>query len=352
MRAAVWHGHKDVRIEEKPVPVPKPGQVRIRVDWAGICGTDRHEYEGPNFIPVTKPHRLTGRVAPLIIGHEFSGRIDMVGEGVTGWSEGDRVTANGSLTCGECEACRSGRYNICKRLGFMGVGDDGAFADYVLADADKLFRIPDGLTQKEAAVCEPLACGIHATNLLGDIKGKDVVIIGPGIIGLGAFFGAKYAGAGRLLVAGIGDYRKELVEKYGGTYVDSSKVDLEKYVDEWTSGNLADVVYECIGIEKTLDQAIRVSKPGAKIMVMGVFGKKPVVDMNTLQEAERVIYTSQAHVNEIATALEYLADGKICADELISRVVTLDTLVEDGFEYLIKHGPENIKVLISISGEE
>ena len=352
MRAAVWHGHKDVRIEEKPVPVPKAGQVRIRVDWAGICGTDRHEYEGPNFIPVTKPHRLTGRVAPLIIGHEFSGRIDMVGEGVTGWSEGDRVTANGSLTCGECEACRSGRYNICKRLGFMGVGDDGAFADYVLADADKLFRIPDGLTQKEAAVCEPLACGIHATNLLGDIKGKDVVIIGPGIIGLGAFFGAKYAGAGRLLVAGIGDYRKELVEKYGGTYVDSSKVDLEKYVDEWTNGNLADVVYECIGIEKTLDQAIRVGKPGAKIMVMGVFGKKPVVDMNTLQEAERVIYTSQAHVNEIATALEYLADGKICADELISRVVTLDTLVEDGFEYLIKHGPENIKVLISISGEE
>lgn len=351
MRAAVWHGHKDVRIEERPVPVPKAGQVRIRVDWAGICGTDRHEYEGPNFIPVTKPHRLTGRTAPLIIGHEFSGRIDKVGEGVTGWSEGDRVTANGSLTCGECEACRSGRYNICKRLGFMGVGDDGAFADYVLADADKLFRIPDGLSQRDAAVCEPLACGIHATNLLGDVKGKDVVIIGPGIIGLGAFFGAKYAGAGRLLVAGIGDYRKELVEKYGGTYVDSSKVDLEAFVDEWTNGNLADIVYECIGIEKTLDQAIRVSKPGAKIMVMGVFGKKPVVDMNTLQEAERIIYTSQAHVNEIATALEYLAEGKIRADELISRVVTLDTLVEDGFEYLIKHGPENIKVLISISGE-
>jgi threonine dehydrogenase-like Zn-dependent dehydrogenase len=233
----------------------------------------------------------------------------------------------------------------------MGVGDDGAFADYVLADADKLFRIPDGLSQRDAAVCEPLACGIHATNLLGDVKGKDVVIIGPGIIGLGAFFGAKYAGAGRLLVAGIGDYRKELVEKYGGTYVDSSKVDLEAFVDEWTNGNLADIVYECIGIEKTLDQAIRVSKPGAKIMVMGVFGKKPVVDMNTLQEAERIIYTSQAHVNEIATALEYLAEGKIRADELISRVVTLDTLVEDGFEYLIKHGPENIKVLINISGE-
>ena len=352
MRAAVWHGYKDLRIEEKPVPVPGKGQVLIRVDWAGICGTDRHEYEGPNFIPVKKPHRLTGRVAPLTIGHEFSGRIEQLGEGVTGWQKGDRVTANGSLTCGVCEACRSGHYNICQKLGFLGVGDDGAFADYVIVNADKLFAIPDGVTQREAAVAEPLACGIHATHLLGDITGRDVVIIGPGIIGLSAFFGAKYAGAGRILVSGIGDYRKELIEKYGGEYIDSSKTDLVEYVSQWTDGRLADVVYECIGAEVTLDQAIRISKPGAKIMVMGVFGKKPVVDMNTLQEAERVLYTSQAHVNEIAEALSYMAEGKICADELITREVTLDTLVEDGFEFLIKHGPEQIKVLINISGEK
>ena len=350
MRAAVWHGYKDLRIEEKPVPVPGRGQVLIKVDWAGICGTDRHEYEGPNFIPVKKPHRLTGRTAPLTLGHEFSGRIEQLGEGVAGWKVGDRVTANGSLTCHECEACKSGRYNICQKLGFLGVGNDGAFADFVVVDADKLFAIPEGLTQREAAVSEPLACGIHATHLLGDITGRDVVIIGPGIIGLSAFFGAKYAGAGRILVSGIGDYRKELVEKYGGTYVDSSKVNLEEFVSKWTDGKLADVVYECIGAEVTLDQAIRISKPGAKIMVMGVFGKKPVVDMNTLQEAERVIYTSQAHVNEIAEALAYLDEGKINADELITREVTLETLVEDGFEYLIKHGPEQIKVLIRING--
>ncbi len=351
MRAAVWHGYKDLRIEEKPVPVPGRDQVLIRVDWAGICGTDRHEYEGPNFIPVKKPHRLTGRTAPLTLGHEFSGRIEQLGENVSVWNIGDRVTANGSLTCGECEACKSGRYNICQKLGFLGVGNDGAFADFVVVDADKLFAIPEGVTQREAAVAEPLACGIHATHLLGDISGRDVVVIGPGIIGLSAFFGAKYAGARRILVSGIGEYRKELIEKYGGVYIDSSKTDLEQFVSEWTEGKLADVVYECIGAEVTLDQAIRISKPGAKIMVMGVFGKKPVIDMNTLQEAERVLYTSQAHVNEIAEALTFLKEGKINADELITREVTLDTLVEDGFEYLIKHGPEQIKVLIRINGE-
>ena len=336
MKAAVWHGYKDIRIEEVKEPSPKPGQVKIKVDWAGICGTDRHEYEGPNFIPVKKPHRLTGRTAPLTIGHEFSGEIVELGEGVEGWKVGDKVTANGSLTCGVCEACRSGRYNICQKLGFLGVGDDGAFADYVVVEAAKLFAIPEGVSQRQAAVAEPLACGIHATNLLGDIKEKDVVVIGPGIIGLSAFFGAKYAGAGRILVSGIGDYRKELIEKYGGTYVDASKTDLESFVQQ------------CIGAEQTLDQAIRISKPGAKLMIMGVFGKKPVIDMNTLQEAERVLYTSQAHVDEIATALEYMKEGKINADELITREVTLDTLVDDGFEYLIQHGPENIKVLIRI----
>lgn len=351
MKAAVWHGYKDVRIEEVAEPTPKKGQVKIAVDWAGICGTDRHEYEGPNFIPVKKPHRLTGRVAPLIIGHEFSGRIVELGEDVDGWKVGDRVTANGSLTCGKCEACRSGRYNICQKLGFLGVGDDGAFADYVVVEAAKLFRIPEGVSQREAAVAEPLACGIHATNLMGDMNGKDVVVIGPGIIGLSAFFGAKYAGASRILVSGIGDYRKELVERYGGTYIDSSKADLEEYVRTWSDGRLADIVYECIGVEKTLDQAIRITKPGGKLMVMGVFGKKPTVDMNTLQEAERILYTSQAHVNEIATALEYMKEGKIRADELITKEVTLDTLTEEGFEYLIRHGPENIKVLIKI-GEE
>ena len=352
MRAAVWHGYKDLRIEEKPVPVPGKGQVLIKVDWAGICGTDRHEYEGPNFIPVKKPHRLTGRTAPLTLGHEFSGRIEQLGENVSGWAIGDRVTANGSLTCGVCEACKSGRYNICQKLGFLGVGNDGAFADFVVVDADKLFAIPEGVTQREAAVAEPLACGIHATHLLGDISGRDVVVIGPGIIGLSAFFGAKYAGAGRILVSGIGEYRRDLIEKYGGVYVDSSKTDLEQFVSEWTEGKLADVVYECIGAEATLDQAIRISKPGARIMVMGVFGRKPVVDMNTLQEAERVLYTSRAHVNEIAEALAYLNEGKINADELITREVTLETLVEDGFEYLIKHGPEQIKVLIRINGEK
>ena len=351
MKAAVWHGYKDIRIEEVPIPSPGPGQVRISVDWAGICGTDRHEYEGPNFIPVKKPHRLTGRIAPLTLGHEFTGRISALGEGVTGWKIGDRVTANGSLTCGKCEACRSGRYNICQKLGFLGVSTDGAFAEEVVVEAARLFAIPEGLSLRTAVLCEPLACGIHATHLLGDVAGKDVVVLGPGIIGLSAFFGARLAGAGRVLVTGLGEWRRELIEGCGGTYVDSGTTDAVQAVESWTEGRLADIVYECIGAESTLDQSIRITKPGGKIMVMGVFGKKPAVDMNTLQEAERAIYTSQAHIDEIAEALGRLRSGEIPGERLITREVTLETLVSDGFEELIAHGPEHIKVLIRIGGQ-
>lgn len=347
MKAAVWHGYKDVRIQDVPVPAVPGGHVKIRVAYAGICGTDRHEYVGPNFIPVQKPHRLTGRTAPLTLGHEFTGVIEEVGAGVEGWKKGDRVTANGTLCCKECAMCRSGRYNVCEKLGFLGVGTDGAFAEFVSVDADRLFRVPANVTLRQGALAEPLACGIHSTRLMGDITGSSVVVVGPGIIGLACMFAAKFAGAGKIFVAGVGKDRKELVEKYGCTYHDVMDSDLMQAVLDW-NGGLADVVYECVGSQRTLDSAICVLRPGAKLMVMGVFEKKPVFDMNTFQEGERILYTSQAHVDEIGVALDYLSKGYIDADELITREVTLDTLVDDGFEELIQNGPKHIKVMIRV----
>lgn len=349
MKAAVWHGYKDVRIENVPVPKPREDQVLIKIDYAGICGTDRHEYVGPNFIPTTKPHRLTGKTAPLTIGHEFSGTIVELGSHVTAFSKGDRVTANGSLTCGVCEFCKDGRYNICKKLGFIGVGDDGCFAEYMVVEASKLFAIPEGVSQRQAAVAEPLACGIHASNLLGSLVGKTVVVIGVGIIGIGAFYGAKLAGASKILVVGRNDYKKNIIEKNGGQFFNSSEKSLTEYVENWSDGLMADVVYECAGTQETMDMCIPICKPSGTIMVMGVFEKPPTVDLNTLQEAERKIMTSQAHIDEIAQALEYMRQGKIDVDELITGEVTLDTLVEEGFEELIKNSSQHIKILINVT---
>jgi (R,R)-butanediol dehydrogenase/meso-butanediol dehydrogenase/diacetyl reductase len=347
MKAAVWHGYKDIRISERPVPRAKPDHVVVKVAWAGICGTDRHEYLGPNFIPVTKPHRLTGKTAPLILGHEFTGTISEIGEGVTGWKTGDRVTANGTLSCGVCEPCRTGRYNICEKLGFVGVSRDGTFAEYVTVEASRLFRIPDGLSLRRAVLAEPLACGLHSTRLLGDITGKNVLIVGPGIIGLACFFAAKLAGAGNLVVAGIGDLRKELVEQNGGTYVDTETQDLKDAVVS-RFGALADICYECVGAQASLDSSLGMLKSGGALMVMGVYGKPPVFRMNDFQEGERRLFTSQAHTDEIALALDYLDRGLINGDALVTREVTLDTLVEQGFEELAQNNWKHIKILIRI----
>ncbi len=348
MKAAVWYGYKDIRIEQQPVPVASPGSVVVGVSWAGICGTDRHEYVGPNFIPTTKPHRLTGKTAPLILGHEFTGVISQVGEGVTGWKVGDRVSANGTLCCGQCSMCRSGRYNICEKLGFVGVSRDGAFAEYVEIQASRLFRIPDNVSLRQAVLAEPLACGIHATGLMGSIQDQTVVVVGPGIIGLSCFFAAKLAGAGKIMVAGVGSHRKELVEDYGGTYVDVATANLSQAVSHWLGGDMADVVYECVGAQATLDSSVSILKPGGKLMVMGVFEKPPIFPMNDFQEGERKLYTSQAHTDEIGVALEYLSQGLIDADQLITGEVTLDTLVQDGFEDLLANGPKHCKVVIKI----
>ncbi|MDR3122996.1 MAG: alcohol dehydrogenase catalytic domain-containing protein [Treponema sp.] len=352
MKAAMWHGYKDIRIEEVPAPELLPGRVLIEVAWAGICGTDRHEYVGPNFIPVAKPHRLTGRRAPLILGHEFAGIIAETGPGVEGWRKGDRVTANGTLSCGACEACRKGRYNICEKLGFLGVSRDGAFAEYVSVEAARLFRVPPALSLRHAVLAEPLACGIHAARLLGDISGKDVVVVGPGIIGLACFFASREAGAGRILVAGRGNARRCLVEAAGGIYVDVETGNLPEAAAARFGGGLADVAYECVGVQASLDSCLDILKPSGALMVMGVYEKPPVFRVNDFQEGERRLFTSQAHVDEIAAALEFLARGGVDAERLITRETTLDTLVGEGFEELLARGEEHIKVLIRVRGEK
>ena len=354
MKAAVWYGRKDIRILDMPRPDVPVGHVLVKVAWAGICGTDRHEYTGPNFIPVTKPHRLTGRTAPLIIGHEFAGTIAAVADDVTGWQTGERVTANGTLSCGVCAACRSGRYNICEKLGFVGVSRDGAFAEYVSIEAARLFRVPDSLSLRHAVLAEPLACGLHATGLLGDIAGKTVVVVGPGIIGLSCFFAAREAGAGKIVVAGLGSTRQEFVEKAGGGnafYVDTAREELAAAVRA-RAGGLAAIAYECVGHPAALASALAALQPSGALMVMGVYEKPPLFPMNDFQEGERRLYTSQAHLDEIARALPLLANGTVDAESLITAEVTLDTLVPNGFEELLAHGEEHIKICIRIGGEE
>jgi len=349
MKAAVWYGYKDIRVMDVPEPHVHPDHVKVQVAYAGICGTDRHEYVGPNFIPAKKPHRLTGKMAPLIMGHEFSGVITDVGEGVAGWKAGDRVIASGSLICGKCRWCREGRFNICTSLGFNGISRDGGFAEYTVIPQYQLFKIPDNVTLKEAVLAEPLSCGFHAAKLIGDLRGQKVIVVGAGIIGISCLLAAKFAGADKILVIGRGNTKEELIRRLGSDYVATKLVDAVEYTKKWSEGQMADVVFECAGSQQTLDLSIKLSRNAAKIMIMGVYEEKPRIDMNLFQEGERMLLSSQAYTDEMGIVLKHMSEGEISAKDLITAEIGLDTIVEEGFEELISNSGSHIKIIIRIS---
>jgi (R,R)-butanediol dehydrogenase / meso-butanediol dehydrogenase / diacetyl reductase len=181
MKAARFHAREDVRIDDLPEPETREGAVKIKVDWCGICGTDLHEYlEGPIFTPAEAPHPLTGERNPVQLGHEFAGHVTEVGSGVTGFAEGDAVTVEPTLFCGQCAECRAGLTNLCPSLGFHGLsGGGGGFAEYTAVPASMvrpLGQVPTDL----GALVEPLAVGLHAVRRSGVRIGESAVVFGAG----------------------------------------------------------------------------------------------------------------------------------------------------------------------------
>ena len=353
MKAAMYYGFHDLRVMEIPEPRVKAGHVKVKVVWAGICGTDRHEYNGPVWIPMGKPHRITGRQAPLVLGHEFSGVVVEVGEGVQDWKPGDRITASGNIVCGECRWCREGRVNLCENLAFNGIGTDGAFAEYIVVPEYQLFKVPESVSLERALLTEPLACGFHATRLIGDLKGKSVAIIGPGIIGLSCLFAAKAAGAGKVMVVGVGRANEARVLAMGAdVYVDSSAADPVEFGRKFLDSPGFDVVYECVGLERTIDTAVRLTRKAGTIMVMGVFEKPPAFPINLFQEGERILLSSQAYAFELGDVLQLMDRENFAAEQLITAKIPLERIAEDGFEELLRNPNKHIKIAIQIADGE
>ena len=178
MKAARWHGVKDIRVEDVAEPSPGAGEVKVKVAWAGICGSDLHEYlAGPIFVPVAQDHPLSHDKAPITMGHEYCGTVTQLGEGVIGLEVGDRVAIEPIFACGTCSACLEGKYNLCDSLGFVGLsGGHGGFAAYSVVPARMVHRMPEALSMEQGALVEPAAVALHAVRLskikAGDYGGR------------------------------------------------------------------------------------------------------------------------------------------------------------------------------------
>lgn len=350
MKAAVWRGRKDIRVEQVRVPdAPPPGWVKIRVHWCGICGSDLHEYvAGPVFIPVERPHPLTGLKGQCILGHEFSGEIAEIGAGVSGWRVGERVTADACQHCGTCYYCKQGLYNICENLAFTGLMNNGAFAEYVNVPAELLYKLPDDFPIEAGALIEPLAVGLHAVKKAGSIAGQTVVVVGAGTIGLCTIMSAKTAGASRVIALEMSTARKKKALEVGATTViDPSQGDAIEQVRALTGGYGADVSFECIGHRTTAKLAIDVIRKAGKCVMVGIFEEPSEFNFCEIVSTEKAVIGSLAYNGEFADVIRYVADGCIDVQPLITGRIALSDIVSKGFEELVNNKDTNVKILVS-----
>lgn len=338
----VSRGIGNIEVSDVPVPHAGPGQVIIQVDSAGICGTDLHIYfdEFETYPPVT-------------IGHEVAGRIVEIGANVKGWKEGDRVTTETYFyTCGECLNCRRGRRNLCPQRRSIGSKQDGAFAEFLLTPASNLIRIPDELDLESAALTEPLACTVHGVlGTAGVRAGDNVVIAGPGPIGLLALQLAKVAGAKVIMIGTDQDLeRLKLAKQLGADEVinvqETTNI-LDRITDSFCGGG-ADVVIECSGAPPAAKTLTDVASRGARFCQMGLYGKPILFDQDAVCYKELVVTGTNASVTPAWTrAVKLLVERKVDAHRLITHrfaIAEWDRALE------VVKGKEGVKVILKPDG--
>lgn len=265
MRSLRLHGPRDLRMHDEPVPKPSAGEVLIQIKSVGICASDLHYY---------RDGRIGNTVVtePTIIGHEASGVIAGLGEGVTDLSIGDRVSIEPANPCMECEFCRSGNFNVCPGIPFMGTPPtNGALRDYIAWPARLAVKVPDSLSFDEIAMLEPLAIGVYAVELAKPKVNDTAVILGAGAIGLSVLQAAKVSRVKRVIVSEPIEARRMYALKLGASSViDPSTTNLEREVARLTGGRGADIVFECTGEDAAVHDTCLIAKPLGKVMIVGI----------------------------------------------------------------------------------
>ncbi|MCL2376236.1 MAG: zinc-binding dehydrogenase [Defluviitaleaceae bacterium] len=270
-------GPGNMEIRDVAEPTAAPGQIKIAVNYAGVCGSDLHIYHSDIAIPVRPP---------VVVGHEFSGTIAEIGEGVAGFKIGDRVVSQTAYEyCGTCHYCHTGYFNLCPHRRTLGYWFDGIFAPYTVVPAARVMKIPENVSDISAAMSEPLACVCHAAYDLCRIVPGDVVLVtGPGAIGIMAAQVAKAHGA-KVVISGmaVDAPRLELAKQLGADFaVNVEKEDLAEVVMTATAGNGADVVLECAGVAPAIDSALNLIKRQGYFVQIGLPGEKIPFDVSKI----------------------------------------------------------------------
>jgi L-iditol 2-dehydrogenase len=346
MKALVKYeaGPRKVKIMEREIPVPVAGQVRVKVCYSGICGTDIHILKDDGGYK-TNP--------PVTLGHEFSGIVDQVGEGVDPGLIGKRVVSETYyITCGNCFYCQTGHKNLCADRKSIGSGVDGAMAEYLVVPAQNLHLIPDRVGLREAALTEPLACCAQAVLEKINIKAGDKILItGPGAIGLMCLQLAVLCG-GRVIMAGMkaDETRLQLAKNLGAAEVFYSDAENAEAKLKAAFGEFgADIVLECSGAGPAINMALQVIRKGGQYAQVGLTGRPTTLDMNLITLKELSVLGTFAQKTVWWTrSLELVEQGQINLEALISKVMALENW-EEAFEFYMKGA--GLKYLLTVSPE-
>jgi L-idonate 5-dehydrogenase len=326
MKAFVLHGAKDIRLEEVTRPSPAPGEVLVAIRAAGICGSDLHYYahgKCGNFIPSQ----------PFILGHEFAGEVVALGEGVSTLPIGTRVAVDPSRACGRCKQCREGRYNLCPHMVYYGTASvtppsNGCYAEYVTAPARNCWPLPDGFEYAWGALLEPMSVAMHAVMRSGVVGGKSVLITGGGTIGQMILLVAVAFGASRVVVSDIKPFARDFALKQGATgTLDPMSPTLKEDASKQSPGGF-EVVFEAAGVGAALDQAIRLSAPGATVVQVGTLPDGTSVPINALLTKELQYVGSWRFANVFERVIEMVGSGRIDPRPLITRILPFDQLAD------------------------
>jgi 2-desacetyl-2-hydroxyethyl bacteriochlorophyllide A dehydrogenase len=336
--SALYHGNHTITVADRPADPPGPGQVRIAVAYTGICGTDLHILHG------AMDHRVR---IPDVIGHEMSGRVAELGEGVTDWAVGDPVTVMPLAWCGHCPACLAGNSHICHHLNFVGIDSTGAMQESWTVDAALLVRLPDGLDLTHAALVEPTAVAVHDVGRAAVAAGERVVVVGGGPVGLLVAIVARAAGA-EVVVLELDARRRRVAEQIGLATLDPATDDVAAHVAAWTGGAGAAVAFEVSGSAAGVGVATQVLAVRGRLVMVAIHSTPREVDLFRVFWRELTILGARVYQRpDFERAVELVASGAIPAQALISQVYPIARAAE-AFTALESGGV--VKVLVDCGG--
>ncbi|MCI5647943.1 MAG: NAD(P)-dependent alcohol dehydrogenase [Fusicatenibacter sp.] len=343
MKQAVMTEIRKVEIQEKPIPTPSDNEVLVKVEYVGICGSDLHYYESGRIGDfVVEP--------PFVLGHEAGGTVVEVGANVKNLKVGDRVAMEPGKTCGECEFCKQGKYNLCEDVVFFATPPvDGVFQEYVAHEAGLCFKLPDNVSTMEGALIEPLAVGMHAANQGGAHLGQTAVVTGAGCIGLVTLLSLKAMGVSKVIVVDVMEKRLEKALELGADAVINGKEeDAVARIKEMTDGKGFDLGIETAGSQITAAQQIRAAKKGATIVFVGYSASgEMTLPIGMALDKELTFKTVFRYRNIYPMAIDAVASGKIDIKNIVTNYFTLDD-IQNALDSCVNNKADIVKGVIKV----